>query len=80
VDGPLATVDEGLCRVYEPLPRVDGDCARVDEPLPRVDGGSTTRMATLHVWMLSVHAEMTSLLVRMETGNVRMPIEQAWMT
>jgi hypothetical protein len=30
--------------------------------------------------MLSVHAEMTSLLVRMETGNVRMPIEHAWMT
>jgi hypothetical protein len=59
-------VDEGLCSVYGPL--------------PRVDGGATGRMATLHVWMLSVHTEMTSLLVRMETGNVLMPIEHAWMT
>jgi hypothetical protein len=47
--------------------------------LHRVYGGSTTRMAILHVWMevvpvcmdlctvwmLSVHAEMLSLLVRM---------------
>jgi hypothetical protein len=32
-------------------------------------------MAISHVWMLSVHTEMTSLLVRMETGNVRMPVQ-----